>query len=254
MLERAYFRVCRVFGWLLRATTYSEIRVVDHDGVVQVRKRRRVYAPVLVALGDPLVWALNTGVRVLNQRDWAERERLIYGSVYGTTVEIESDGTLALPHLAGKTLASVLDDPTLGEAARLQAVELAVVALGAFHAKGFTHGDAMAENVMVDRDARVARWFDFETTHEASRSMEWRRADDLRALLATALVRTRRGEMPESVQLILDTYADLETARLVVPTFTSVWQRPLTFYLGQAPLSFRRFREIGRLLRELVGE
>ena len=56
--------------------------------------------------------------------------------------------------------------------------------------------DAMAENVLVDLDAGVARWFDFETVHEASRPQIWRRADDVRALLATCLLRTAPGNAP----------------------------------------------------------
>ena len=65
---------------------------------------------------------------------------------------------------------------------------------------GFTHGDAMAENVMVDLEAGVAHWFDFETIHDSRRPMAWRRADDVRALLVTCLVRTvpRSSPRPSS--------------------------------------------------------
>ena len=64
---------------------------------------------------------------------------------------------------AGETLATLLEDPELEESVRKRAIELAVVALAEFHHLGFTHGDAMAENVMVDLEAGVAHWFDFET-------------------------------------------------------------------------------------------
>ena len=89
---------------------------------------------------------------------------------------------LNLPYLAGDTLATLLDDPELAESIRKTAIELATVGLGKFHRQGFTHADAMAENVLIDLEAGVACWFDFETIHDASRPLAWRRADDLRAL------------------------------------------------------------------------
>jgi serine/threonine protein kinase len=200
-------------------------------------------------MGGPLVWLLNTGVRVLPQRDWEERERLIYQSLHGRSIRVEADGVLVLPLLAGCTLASLLEEPGLEESIRRSAIERAVVALAEFHRLGFTHGDAMAENVLVDLEARVAHWFDFETVHDSSRSMIWRRADDVRALLATCLVRTVPDKRAETLAFILDLYADLDVTRVLATSFTSVWRRSLAFHLAQAGLSFQCFREIGRLLR-----
>jgi hypothetical protein len=213
-----------------------------------VRKRRAFYAPLLVSLGGPIVRILDTGMRVLPQHAWEERERVVYETLYGTTVRVDADGTLVLPHLPGRTLATVLEDRALGKAARQRALELAVVALAELHTRGFTHGDAMAENVMVDLEAGVARWFDFETVHDSNRSMAWRRADDVRALLATCLVRTGPAERTETLQRIVDIYADDGVTRVLTTTFTSAWRRPLAFHLAQAPLSYQCFREIAPLL------
>jgi hypothetical protein len=252
--DRAYFLLCSGLGRLLRAARYSTARIVEHDGELQVRKHRVFYAPLLVWLGGPLVRLLDTGVRVLPQRDWEERERQLYPSLTGHSIQVDADGALILPRLPGKTLATLLEDPELDESARQRAIELAVVALAGFHARGCTHGDAMAENVMVDLEAGAAHWFDFETIHDSSRPMAWRRADDVRALLVTCLVRTVPERHAEILQLILDVYADEEVARLLAASFTSVLRRPLTFHLAQAPLSFQCFREIARLLRERLGE
>ena len=164
-----------------------------------MRKRRLFYAPLLVWMGGPLVRILDTGVRVLPQRDWEERERRIYRSLYGASIRIDADGTLVLPCLAGETLATLLEDPELEESVRKRAIERAVVALAEFHRLGFTHGDAMAENVLVDLEAGVAHWFDFETIHDSSRPMAWRRADDVRALLVTCLVRTAPEKRAETL-------------------------------------------------------
>ena len=254
MAERAYFLLCLALGRLLRSGRYSKARIVYQDGKLQVRKYRRFYAPLLVWMGGPLVRLLGTGVRVLPQRDWEERERRVYRSLRGTSIRIDADGTLVLPCLAGETLATLLDNPELEESVRKRAIEWAVVALAEFHHLGFTHGDAMAENVLVDLEAGVAHWFDFETIHEPSRPIAWRRADDVRALLVTCLVRTAPERLAETLQLILDVYADEGVTRVLTTSFTSVLRRPLTFHLAQAGLSLRCFREIARLLRERLGE
>jgi hypothetical protein len=193
-------------------------------------------------------------VRILPQREWQERERCLYRHVHRASVEIEPDGTLDLPHFTGDTLAMLLDDPAAEESVRNDAIARAVNALADLHRLGFTHGDAMAANVMIDLDAGAARWFDFETVHDADRPVAWRRADDVRALLSTCLLRTRGSAFAGTIGLIIDVYADEETVRHVAMSFASAFRRPLPFHLGQAPLSFQDYREIDRLLRERLDE
>jgi hypothetical protein len=246
LAERAYFVLCSTLGLLLRSARYSKARVISKD----VRKHRVFYAPLLIWMGDRLMRILDTGVRVLPQREWEERERQIYQRLRATSIQIDADGTLVLPRFEGKTLAVLLEDPTLDESLRAKAIELAVVALAEFHHLGFTHGDAMAENVLVDLEAGVAHWFDFETIHDSSRPIAWRRADDLRALLVTCLVRTAPEKHAETLGLILDVFAEGGVTRVLATSFTSILQRPLMFHLAQARLSFQRYREIGRLVRQ----
>jgi len=252
-MARAYFQLSLALGWVLRSARYTQAPIVDSDAQRVVRKRRAFYAPLLIWMGDLAVTLLNTGTRVLTQREWEERERLIYKKVYGTSIQIEADGTLVLPYLAGKTLASVLEDPALEESNRRKSIESAVVALAEFHRQGFTHADAMAENVLIDRSS-VARWFDFETIHDSSRSVVWRRADDVRALVVTSLIRTIPEKRADTLRLVLDAYADEDVTRELAMSFTSVWRRSLSFHLAQAALSFDSFREVGRLLQDRRGQ
>jgi tRNA A-37 threonylcarbamoyl transferase component Bud32 len=266
LAERVYFGLCLTLGRLLRGGRYSKVRMVDQGGELQVRKHRVFYAPLLIRMGDPLVDILDTGMEVLPQRAWEDRERQIYQSLYGSSIQIDGDGTLVLPCLPGETLATLLEDPKLTRSERTRAIELAVVALVQFHRLGLTHGDAMAENVLVDLEAGVAHWFDFETMHDPGREMAWRRADDVRALLATCLLRTAPEEQASNLDLILDVYRDAvdeqgrrtmvaeEITEFVVESFASVWRRPLTFHLGQAGLSLQQYRRISRLLGERLGE
>jgi Lipopolysaccharide kinase (Kdo/WaaP) family len=253
LAERAYFVLCLILGRLLRSAAYSHTRIVNQDGERRVRKRRRFYAPFLVWMGAPLVTVLDTGVRVLRQREWGERERLMYWRLHGASIRVENDGTLVLPCLAGETLATLLEDSTLEEPARKRIIQQAVAALAEFHRLGFTHGDAMAENVLIDVDSDAARWFDFETVHDSRRPIAWQQADDVRALAATCLVRTVPESHAETLTLILDAYGDEEVTRLLAASFT-VLRRPLTCHLAQAGLSLNCFREVGRLLRERLGE
>src|SRR5688500_9891991 len=143
--EGAYYRLCLALGRLLRSGRYSKTRIVDQDGELQVRKHRLFYAPLLVGMGDPLTRILDTGVRVLPQRDWEELERSVYQGLRGTSIRIGADGTLVLPGRAGETLATLLDDPEMEESLRKRAIELSGGARAEFHHLGFTHGDAMAE-------------------------------------------------------------------------------------------------------------
>ena len=230
------------------------MEVVHEEGRHLVRKHRRFYGPLLIWMSRPLVRVLDGGVRVLQQREWEERERGIYRDVHGAAIRADAGGVLVLPLLAGQTLAALLDDPTLEELTRKKALAHAATALRDFHRLGFTHGDAMAENVLVDLAAGNARWFDFETTHEATRPLTWRRADDLRALLVTCLVRTAPERRVETLEFMLGVYGDEDVVGALATRFRSVWRRSLTLHLLQARLSFECFCEIGRLLRERSRE
>jgi hypothetical protein len=79
--------------------------------------------------------------------------------------------------------------------------------------------------------------------------MDWRRADDVRALLVTCLLRTPGERRDETVRLILDAYADAGVARLLAAHFGSVLRRPLVFHLAQAGLSFACYTNLHAFAR-----
>ena len=251
LMARAFHRLCLWLGRLLRAGRYSTTRIVHTRGAPAVRKRRAFYAPLLLRLGEPLMRVLRTGVRVLPQPEWEERERLLYHRLYDASVRVQPNGELVLPWLPGETLAALLEHREVGESVRRAAMRCAAVALAELHRRGFTHGDAMAENVMIDVETGAARWFDFETAHDPARPAEWRRADDVRALLATCLLRTDGGNLDATVGLVVDSYGDDRITGLLAAEFLLA-RAPLAFHLGQAPLSYRRYREAGRSLARRV--
>ena len=248
--ERVRFALYLVLGRLLRAGRYSTVRIGARSDRHEVEKRRRFFAPFLIWMGAPLMRFLNTGVRVLPLADWHARERRLYRDVHGASIRVDDHGTLVLPRLRGVTLAALLEDPAAAGIDRQRAIELAVAELVRFHRLGFTHGDAMAGNVMVDVAAGSAHWFDFETVHDEDESPAWRRADDVRALLTTCLVRTAHAQRAATLRLILDAYADQDVTGVMRTFFTARVRRALVFHLGQASLSFDCYREIAHLLGE----
>ena len=145
--ERAYHLVCLALGRVMRSARYATTRIVQQDGARRVRKKRDRHAPFLVAMGAPLSRILDSGVHVLSQRDWIERERALHHTLRGAVVEAHDDGSLILPCLPGVTLSVMLEDPALGDSDRRRAIVLAVAALVAFHQRGLTHADAMAEKL-----------------------------------------------------------------------------------------------------------
>jgi hypothetical protein len=253
LAARAYFALSLALGRMLRSARYSTVQIMRAGDQHLVRKHRRVYASLLIWMSGPLIRSLNGGVQVLPQREWEEQERTIYSILYNASVRVEGDGILVLPLVSGRTLATLLEDPALEQSIRKRAMEHAAVALADFHRLGSTHADAMAENVLVDLEARVAHWFDFETLHDASRPMVWRRADDVRALLMSCAIRTVPEERAGMLESILDVYADEEVTRLLAASFNTVWHRSLPLHLLQGAISYRCFRDMGRMLRERVS-
>ena len=179
---------------------------------------------------------------------------MMYTILHGTSIRIDADGTLVLPCLAGRRWRHCWRIRRWRRRSGSAPSSSRSSPSPRFHRAGFTHGDAMAENVMVDLEAGVAHWFDFETVHDPNRPMAWRRADDVRALLTTCLLRTDSSAFAATLRLILDVYGNDEVVALLATSSNGVFQRPLPFYLGQAALSFQCYEEIARLLTQRDGE
>lgn len=245
--ERLYFNASLRVGRLLRAGRYSDVQVVGEHGRAEIRKRRRFYAPLLVRLSGPVFRALGTGMRVLPQQAWIDRERQLYARLERPPVRVEGS-TLVLPVLPGTTLSLLLADRALSPSDRASAIGLAGQALAELHGRGITHGDAMAENVLVDLAGGAAHWFDFETVHDGDRPAAWCRADDLRALVTTSLVATPADEIGGTLTAFSEAYRNDDAWSRLAEHFTRVVQRPLPFHLGQAPLPAAHYRAVARLL------
>ena len=254
MLSFVYYHVAMAIGAAMRNAKYSIVSVEDDGATIKVRKVRAWYAPALIAAHATLMKVLNAGVRVLPNRRWAAHEQYMFARLYNMQVRTGAAGVLVVPRIEGRTLSSLLADEEVADDNRMRALALAVASLAYLHQRGFTHGDAMADNVMVSLAAGIARWFDFENMHDSKRSKTWRQADDLRALVDTVMVRCPVHLRGNALQVIIYGYPDVQVMRQMRSVNRSIWQRALPVHLGQAPLAFVDWHEVATMIEVIAGE
>ncbi len=149
-----------------------------------VEKRRRPGGEALAGLENKVLAALGEPVRIVSGEAWLAREQAAWQGL----ARIER-GCLRVPRAPGESLtvrlARLVDRPT--EAAR--GFEAALASLHALHARGLTHGDATADNVVVSDDGASAVWIDFEQEHLGDAVAA--RDDDLTTLVLSALTQVK---------------------------------------------------------------
>ena len=187
--------------WLGPALDRVRLNAVEHrvlpGGLPVVAKRRFWYSPLLIPPGNLYLRWLRAGVAVLDNASWQARERAIHRQVHGLECLTDAQGWLILPAWPGVTGAEFVGDSRQPVEARLDALVVVSQALEALHQvriawpgdphEGAGHGDAMLRNVQYDSANRRACWFDFDMIHRPDLPALDRLADDLRALLYSAL-------------------------------------------------------------------
>lgn len=212
MLHTSAYLLARLIGQLVVALPLNRVARVERDGRAFYRKRRRWYAPLLIAAS-----ACGTSpprFMVLRADEWRAQEAALHRLLYGALVRFCPTGELELPACPGVTLAALLASARHTRGERRRALAAAIAALHSLHrlhvgGRPFSHGDATVENVTYDPATGRAHWFDFETAHDPRRPHAWRCADDLRALLfsaaahldATTLAETLAAHYPDGPAL-----------------------------------------------------
>lgn len=159
--------------------------------ITGITKRRLRRSASLLWLSEQIP-ALSPHVRGLKLQEWIAWEQQLWREAYGCDITILEDGVM-LPALAGVPLGVWLEKRGTTDSVKIKAIAAAFTALRNLHrlsvrwpdgtSHSFSHSDAHVANVMYDVGANEARWFDFETIHDAQAGSAWRHADDLRALL-----------------------------------------------------------------------
>jgi hypothetical protein len=160
---------------LAKRTTLARVRLE----ATHVYKQRGTFGEVLTRLENQVLAALGEPVRLVSGEAWLARENAAWRGL----ARLEK-GVLVVPRAPGESLTERLvrlgDRPI--EATR--SFEAALTSLHALHARGLTHGDATADNVVVSDDGASAVWIDFEQEHLGDAAAA--RDDDLATVVLSA--------------------------------------------------------------------
>jgi hypothetical protein len=254
--ERAMTYAAATLARLIGVLPLNRVTVHNVAGRSVYHKRRRWYAPALIAAAR-----LAPGrFVVLSGATWHAWERAVYWQAYGEEIDIKSDGSLAVPAQPGVVLATLLASGC-DEPAALEACEAALRALARLHSqvitlpdgstRPFSHGDATVANVTYDAAQGRAWWFDFETMSAPHRSVPWRQADDLRALLfssASLLGPTRSVLFARQAVRMYEATAVLRELQAIA---AAVRHRPEPLHLAQTHCSPHLARVLADALCEV---
>jgi hypothetical protein len=213
------------------------------------RKRRYWYAAALIGIAR----LQPARFRVLGTAAWQVWEPAVYQQLYQQTVTVTNDGALLVPAMPGQTVAAMLAQPIDPEHA-LAAVAAAIRALAQLHQYSIvlsdgrcarlSHGDATIANVTYDAASDTAFWFDFETVHNPAWPHPWCCADDLRALLCSAIARLGSEHIVAVTKLIGREYPDRQIQQLLREVLLQLRQQPDAWHLAQTQLPYQLHQEL----------
>lgn len=212
-------RLTRAGVRLLRRVKTCRTERVLQDGTDFYSRRRVWWMDWLLPLSNWALRGTRPKVLMLPTGPWQRREVQMHGRLNRVAVLMRPRGML-VPAFAGQSLDGWLKSGRVSREDKLRALRLGMVALWTAHQQGvptphgvdrpFTHGDATCGNVVVALEEARAAWIDFETMHEEADCLSVRRADDLRALLLSALELLEPGSFPAVWRLVRDSYPDPE--------------------------------------------
>ncbi|MGB6042354.1 MAG: hypothetical protein WBF93_04260 [Pirellulales bacterium] len=240
------YRCAYWLGGLLARARYTRTRRIEREGEIVYEKHRPWWRAPLIVAGNVYLWMSRSGTRVLEARGWEKRECAMHALLYHRDVQCDARGRIVIPALPGRPLAQVLASARTHTATKLEMVAAAVAALQEFHklpvdaespgTASHSHGDATIFNVLVDEQAKTACWIDFDMAHDERLPREWRRADDLRALIYSAAMYFERQELSRLVETVVQSLDDPATLRALREAIEFWRRRPNAFHLAQARL------------------
>jgi hypothetical protein len=252
-------RLAVAFSRGLGRVHLNEVRAVEEGGARFYLKSRRWSAALLLGPGNHYLRLLRAGVTVLDDEESAAWTRRVYSAAYGLDIPEDPPGRLKIPAAPGRALAEILGDDALPLAGKIEAAALAAAALRhlhgiEMHGEPLSHGDATASNVGCDIDAAYAQWFDFDTRHDASLPGSWRRADDLRALVASTACSLPKEAFPELSQAMIRAYPEPAVWRDLGEQIAAQAGQLNAYHLAQAPLESDARAALEAALRDAIGE
>ena len=219
-------------------------------------KRRYRRARILIPLGNLYLRLQGAMSEVLPSHQWIEWESAIAGLSGNRIRACDNRAALELPIIEGVSLEEVLrSDVSLQ--IKLQAISWAAESLRNLHRRRITacgvsdwslsHGDATCRNVIVDHDANVATWIDFDTRHRVHLIAVTRQADDLRTLVCSCARWLDQANYPVLIKAACVGYRDADVIKEMQRLFRD-WRCPNVFQLAQAPLNVDEFLHLRKLV------
>lgn len=238
--------IVRLAGRIGSGLHSNRRRRVEIDGEIYRERRRRWYArPIILAANVVLAWR-RAGVRILDRGAWFEREAHVWRDLYGLDVRLRGRALLT-PEIPGVSLDQSL--ATLADPAVLQA---AVRALAALHAAHETHGDATVENVVWNEQTGRACWIDFDIAHQPRFSPIEARADDIRALAASAMRFFEPQDAFVAAQAIVEGYGASFEVERAAHRLRRQAARPSALEIARGGADPTRLRTLGDQLWKLT--
>jgi glycosyltransferase involved in cell wall biosynthesis len=223
-----------------------------------IAKRRRWFSRFIIAPGNLYLRWLDSKVRVLPDRIWRRWEFAVHRQLYGIECRVDSRGWLLVPFWPGTVVAGYGADIRLARDERLRALATASHALRRLHlidiflydgTRGrFSHGDATLRNVIYDPESARAHWFDFDTVHDPCEPALGRHADDLRALLYSALETFSDVPVPVILETVNSAYDHLAVWDQLRVMRDRKLLHVTSYHLAQASPAADRREEVERLL------
>lgn len=255
-LGPARYAAKRWWAQWLAGCELHRLEEIPSDSGIQIRKTRRRGTRGLIGLGNLYLRFHGVGVEVLADEEWLRWEQAIRLAAsampaqpehipVSPLVQIDGRGLIS-PHLPGKCLHLLLADRSLPVTDALHMLGLAVQSLrrlhqiqidwGDGHPQPLSHGDATAENVIVDSAAGEAPWIDFDTRHQPRLNVNDRHADDVRALLVSAALHLPASAFPALVSQVVNSYPVPAVLNSLKDRWLRTIRNPDPYRLAQGPL------------------
>lgn len=222
------------------------------NGIEVIQKRRRWFAQLIVPPGNVFVRIMGCPIVVLPSAQWLEWERSVENStrrnlVIGDSLDpVMRPAGLLCRRVPGIALGHVLAGHQFSLEQKLAAVHWSLTALRRLHEQvadwgeglrqSISHGDATANNVIVDVSRRTACWIDFDTRHRPDVSELDRRTDDLWVFIFSSAVHLPRSVFPDLADLLISAHVDELFLRRFRQRLANEWGSPTVAQWAQAPL------------------
>jgi hypothetical protein len=234
---------------MLSMIRLHRVDFVSMVGVEVVRKRRKLSAHLIIPAGNLFLKITGSPIIILPLTLWLEWEHAVEASTRRSLVSTDpfASGTgLWCRRVPGTSLRQVLAASDCSCSQKSDAIRWSLASLRMLHEnvsdsghgirQSISHGDATANNVIVDVNKRTACWIDFDTRHQPHVSEADRRTDDLRALIYSSAVHLPASSFPELADILIAAQFDDAVVRNFRQRLTNEWIDLTAAQLAQAPL------------------